>query len=156
MFVERMSPVKDRRRFLQNRREINDEWVEPGSLSHPRSRLMTMTATADPTTKQPFPTTTHSVIAAAIVVGALALGALGFGGGAAANSRLEPASTDSTVTDAIEIYIVQPGDTLWDIASSITPAGGDVRDTVDYLSSAAGGADLEIGQRIIIDHAALG
>jgi len=113
---------------------------------------MTMTATAE----KPFPTTTHSIIAAAIVVGALGLGALGFGGGAAANSPVEPASADSAVVDAIEIYIVQPGDTLWDIASSITPAGGDVRDTVDYLSNAAGGADLEIGQRIIIDHAALG
>ncbi|MBT8240272.1 MAG: LysM peptidoglycan-binding domain-containing protein [Acidimicrobiales bacterium] len=84
------------------------------------------------------------------------MSAFGFGGGLAANSPVEPASADSVVTDAIEIYIVQPGDTLWGIASTITPAGGDVRDTVDYLSTAAGGADLEIGQRIIIDHAALG
>jgi len=117
---------------------------------------MTMTATPETQTPLSINGLVAALLAAAIVLGALLLSALGFGSGVAANSPLEPASAESVVTDAIEIYIVQPGDTLWGIASNITPAGGDMRDTVDYLSTAAGGADLEIGQRIIIDHAALG
>jgi nucleoid-associated protein YgaU len=87
---------------------------------------------------------------------ALLVALVGFGGGAAANDPLEPASVDSEVSDAIEIYVVQPGDTLWAIAGRIRPDGVDLRPTVDALSRAAGGASLEIGQRIVIDHAMLG
>lgn len=51
---------------------------------------------------------------------------------------------------ATEVVMVAPGETLWDIASRLTPAGDDVRDTMydikrlNALSSSA----LDAGQRI--------
>ena len=47
------------------------------------------------------------------------------------------------------VYVVQPGDTLWDIALAIAP--GDPRALVHDLAEAAGGAALESGQQIVID-----
>ncbi len=52
------------------------------------------------------------------------------------------------------VYVVQPGDTLWDIALAIAP-GADPRAWVHELAEAAGGAALEPGQRIVIDAAAV-
>ena len=48
------------------------------------------------------------------------------------------------------VYVVQPGDTLWDIALAIAP-GDDPRALVHDLAEAAGGAALEPGQQIIIE-----
>ena len=47
------------------------------------------------------------------------------------------------------VYVVQPGDTLWDIALAIAP--GDPRALIHDLAEAAGGAALEPGQQILID-----
>jgi LysM repeat protein len=33
------------------------------------------------------------------------------------------------------IHVVQPGDTLWEIAAASTPAGEDVRDTVEVIKN---------------------
>ena len=80
-----------------------------------------------------------------------------FGSDAAARGTITPVSPDSAVVDTtVEVYVVQPGDTLWSIASRIAPAGTDVRPIVDQLSVSAGGAQLEIGQRLVIDHHLLG
>ena len=51
-----------------------------------------------------------------------------------------------------EVYVVQPGDTLWDIARTLAP-DRDPRALVHELSGTAGGAALEPGQRILIDEA---
>ena len=51
------------------------------------------------------------------------------------------------------VYVVQPGDTLWDIALAVAP--GDPRALVHDLAEAAGGAALEPGQQIVIDASAL-
>lgn len=49
-------------------------------------------------------------------------------------------------------YTVQPGDTLWSYAESITPQGGDVRDTVSKLAELNHLDDesLETGQRLLV------
>jgi LysM domain len=46
-------------------------------------------------------------------------------------------------------YLVQPGDTLWSIARKLQPEG-DVRALVHQLVDANGGADLRIGQRVVL------
>ena len=51
------------------------------------------------------------------------------------------------------VYVVQPGDTLWDIALAIAP--GDPRALVHDLAESAGGAALEPGQQVVIDASAL-
>lgn len=45
------------------------------------------------------------------------------------------------------VYVVQPGDTLWDIARSLD-ADGDIRALVDELAERAGPGPLEAGARI--------
>jgi LysM repeat protein len=45
-------------------------------------------------------------------------------------------------------YIVQPGDTLWSIASSLTDGG--IRDYVAELISLNGGASIDVGQRLVL------
>jgi hypothetical protein len=92
-----------------------------------------------------------AVATAAAIVAAF----VGLGGDAAANGPLQPASDQSAIVDTIEIYIVQPGDTLWSIATGVSVEGEDVRPIVDHLKSVAGGSALDVGQRIVIDHAAI-
>ena len=52
------------------------------------------------------------------------------------------------------VHVVQPGDTLWDIARAVSP-GSDPRARVHELAKSAGGAALEPGQRVVIDPAAV-
>jgi LysM domain len=60
------------------------------------------------------------------------------------------ATQERGTSPATEVVMVAPGETLWDIASRITPSGDDVRDTMydikrlNALSSSA----LDAGQRI--------
>ena len=56
----------------------------------------------------------------------------------------------SLSTDLPGVYVVQPGDTLWDIARALAP-DRDPRAVVHELAGTAGGAALEPGQRIVID-----
>ena len=45
-------------------------------------------------------------------------------------------------------YVVQPGDTLWSIASSLT--SGNIRNFVHSLIELNGGASIDVGQRLIV------
>jgi Tfp pilus assembly protein FimV len=45
-------------------------------------------------------------------------------------------------------YVVQPGDTLWSIASSLT--NGNIRNYVHSLIELNGGASIDVGQRLIV------
>ena len=49
------------------------------------------------------------------------------------------------------VYIVQPGDTLWEIADKFNPEGTDIRHTVDELAKVTGGSYLQPGQRIVLN-----
>ena len=55
----------------------------------------------------------------------------------------------SLSTELPGVYVVQPGDTLWDIARALAP-DGDPRARVHEMAKAAGGAALEPGQRIVL------
>ncbi len=82
---------------------------------------------------------------------------IAFAGDAAATIPADPAdSAELPVdvgTDTIEIYVVKPGDTLWSIATELAAPGEDVRPLVDALNDIAGGANLDIGDQLVIDHA---
>lgn len=82
------------------------------------------------------------LVAIAMVVGVV-LGLLSFGREAGANRTAE-AEAAAAVT-----VVVQPGDTLWDIARSLAP-GEDPRPLADSLSDLAGGTSLQPGQRIVV------
>ncbi len=89
------------------------------------------------------------VVVVVIVMAAV----IGFGSDVAASGRISAVSESSEITDTIEIYVVQPGDTLWEIASAIALPGEDVRPLVDALQEIAGGSQIDVGQQLIIDHA---
>lgn len=98
-------------------------------------------------------------VALALVLAIVAVAVIGFGSDAAATgseveapSEAVVAETANVVPDAIEIYVVQPGDTLWEIATEMAGPGEDVRQLVDALEEIAGGSQLDVGQRLIIDH----
>ena len=90
------------------------------------------------------PTRVGAIVAAIAIISALVIG---FGSDVAATGGVE--------ADSIEIYVVQPGDTLWEIAGELAVPGEDVRPLVDQLQEVAGGSRLEVGQRLVIDHAML-
>ncbi|MGA1649517.1 MAG: LysM peptidoglycan-binding domain-containing protein, partial [Ilumatobacteraceae bacterium] len=46
------------------------------------------------------------------------------------------------------VYVVQPGDTLWSIASSLTT--GSIRGYVADLVSLNGGASIDVGQILVL------
>ena len=61
----------------------------------------------------------------------------------------QPADTAETRSPDAIVVVVQPGDTLWAIASWLDP-GSDPRSLVDALSGIAGSDTLRPGQRLII------
>ena len=109
-------------------------------------------------TPNPAPAVAHPAQPASNLVIAMALAAailvsfIAFAGDAAATS---PATPGTETADVIEIYVVQPGDTLWSIAETIAAPGEDVRPLVDALNDIAGGASLDIGDQLVIDHSQL-
>ncbi len=82
------------------------------------------------------------LVAVAMVFGVV-LGVMSFGREAGANRTAE-AEAAAAVT-----VVVQPGDTLWDIARTLAP-GSDPRPLADALSDLAGGTSLQPGQRIVV------
>ena len=87
-------------------------------------------------------------VANRIAMAIMAAGLFGFIAPGSAQS-----APDST---AVVVYTVQPGDTLWRYAASITPEGGNVGDTVDELMrlNNLDTVSLHAGQRLIVPHEA--
>ena len=92
-------------------------------------------------------------VAAGLVVAVLATAraALGLLGGESlpASGLPEPVEV-SHRGPATMSYVVQPGDTLWSIATRLDPQG-DPRPVVDRLAAANGGSTILVGQRIDLD-----
>jgi hypothetical protein len=88
----------------------------------------------------------------ALLVAVTALFALLTGAASLERGLTDPPAPAPAATPAVdgEVYVVQPGDTVWSIAERLDP-GGDIRPTVDRLAEAAGGAALHPGQRIPLD-----
>lgn len=64
---------------------------------------------------------------------------------------VQSAQSDTGATDVVG-YTVRPGDTLWSYASSITPEGQDVQQTVDDLIALndLDSGSLRAGQHILV------
>lgn len=58
-------------------------------------------------------------------------------------------SGDAPIDPAAGLYVVQPGDSMWEIALRLAP-GQSTTDVVDQLVHLNGGADLAIGQRLVL------
>ena len=93
--------------------------------------------------------TVAALVAAALVTMALAVGRPDRVPLGEANPWPSAAEV-SLSTELPGVYVVQPGDTLWDIARALAP-GDDPRALVHELAGATGGAGLEPGQRIVIE-----
>lgn len=106
-----------------------------------------MTATMN--TPQKAKSATVKLNARGKVVTALMAAALAWGGVSLVTSQ--QAESAPAVTE-VTSYIVQPGDTLWGYASSITEPGHDVSETVSTLMKLNNfdTASLRAGQRIIV------
>ena len=88
------------------------------------------------------------MVGATSVVGALGTSGADAPAGATADAAAGPSVP--AAAGAEQVWVVQPGETLWTIAAELRP-DGDVRELVDALAERAGGASLEAGQRIPLD-----
>jgi len=90
------------------------------------------------------------VLAVALAAG-VAVGLQAVAGLTAVGTTTEPRPVEvRPVPVAGYEYVVQPGDTLWSIATEIAP-DADPRPVVDALRAANGGPVLEVGTRLTLD-----
>ncbi|HEY3142902.1 MAG TPA: LysM domain-containing protein [Acidimicrobiales bacterium] len=86
------------------------------------------------------------MLLAGLIVGSVALvNAMAHGAGA---PPVIPETDPGPITG--DIYVVQPGDSLWSIAQRLAP-GEDPRPIVDELRKRNGGIDLDVGDRVSVD-----
>jgi len=86
-----------------------------------------------------------ALLALGVVVVAARAG-VALGGSPLAAPERRPASSALPAGGAASV-VVEPGDTLWSIATRLAPAD-DPRPLVDELSDARGGAPLQPGERV--------
>lgn len=85
----------------------------------------------------------------AVVMAARALAAAVTLPPAPASSQVAPVVSGPAPLPGGEVYVVQPGDTLWSIAGRVAP-GVDRRDVVDRLAAQRGDGPLRPGERILL------
>lgn len=112
-----------------------------GSCASPRLTLVT-TPGPGPLSVAPEVYRRRRLGVLAVVIGLL-LGVASFGRQADATPNAELRAADAFVV------IVQPGDTLWDIAQSFAP-DSDPRPLVSMLADLAGSSSLHPGQELVI------
>lgn len=64
-------------------------------------------------------------------------------------AQIAVAPAPPPATAAQRIHVVQPGDTIWDVARRFQP-DGDVRPLVDAMVQARGGRPLQVGERLLV------
>ena len=143
----------------------------PASLSHPLGTMTTMAIQTTqmnprhPRSPRPAPRPTadrrvadrpidphriaiyrrrRAVAVAFVVLVVAAIVALAFVGGRATADGSAPGEIRPAA-----VYVVRPGDTLWDLAVALAP-DRDPRVVVAALERAAGGATVHPGQRIVL------
>ena len=91
------------------------------------------------------------LVLAVLLAATTALGLQALSGLAEVGGSSEPTPIDARSGPvAGQRYVVQPGDTLWTIATAVAP-DDDPRVVVDALTSANGGPDLEVGTELVLD-----
>ena len=94
------------------------------------------------------------VAAVALIAGlAVAVQAIAHAAGTVGPSAPEPLESEGAGSPRPvdgEVYVVQPGDTLWSIAAELAPES-DPRPVVDALRAANGGPELQVGDRLTVD-----
>lgn len=86
-----------------------------------------------------------ALLAATTVVLCLSLAVQGLLGAFGSGARAHPTPVPAAAGQAV--YVVQPGDTFWDIARMLRP-DGDPRPVVARLVAAHGSPVLRVGERI--------
>ena len=137
------------------------------ALSHPAAKLDPMTAVitlSDQTSPQGFsagpswPTMRPLApcvyrrrrVVATVVVALLVFCIVLVGSELLGRLSGTPGSTPVGAVGRDVVYVVQPGDTLWEIGLRLNPPGRDIRPFVDRLIDAAGTSVLQPGQRIVL------
>lgn len=87
------------------------------------------------------------VLAVAAVAGTVALVDVVVGRPAQDLPRIETDARTPAPPITEEVYVVQPGDTLWSIAERLAP-GADPRPIVAELREITGGVALDVGDRV--------
>jgi Tfp pilus assembly protein FimV len=93
------------------------------------------------------------VAAVALIAGlAVAVQAIAQAASTVGPSAPEPLESEGAGPRPVdgEVYVVQPGDTLWSIAAELAPES-DPRPVVDALRAANGGPELRVGDRLTVD-----
>ncbi len=90
------------------------------------------------------------LVVAVALVAATVIGVRAIGGSAQVDGTARPEVVElQPVPVADQRYIVQPGDTLWSIATEVAP-DDDPRAVVDALREANGGPALQVGDELIL------
>ena len=90
------------------------------------------------------------VVACLAVVALTGVTALAVGGPAPVPAPVEAPAAVPVATEVGDVWVVQPGDSLWSIAAAVAP-GADLRPVVDELAVRTGGGNLQPGQRIAME-----